>query len=569
MVSAAAGNKKAFGIDRAANPWPTCSAPRWSGSAAPTSPSARRSPPTTSGRRASTGRQVIVVDPRITPIARTCDLFLPIKPGRDAALFNGILHLMIEHDWLDHDFIDDHTVGLRDGRRARARLDARAHRAGHRHRRARDPPGRGMVGHGADQLPPARARHRALEPRRAERARRDQHRAGVGADRPAESAATRPSPARATARAAASTARSATSSRAARDLANPEHRAHVAGVWGIDPDDLPQPASTPTRSFRKIDRRRDPRPAQSICFNPVVSLPDNDFVRAHARAARVLRRHRLLPERDRALRRRRAARLAAGGGRGHRHHRRGARRSRSTRRSPARARRARTGASSRTSPGRSAASTASRSRRRARSSTSCARPRKGGVADYSGITYETIEREHGVFWPCPSGGPSRHAAPLRARLLEPGGPGRGAVLLPRRQGALQRRRLHAARRGRRRRVPAHPHHRPRGQPVPLRATRPGASARWSTTTRSRASRCTRRWPERLGIADGDWATVETRRGALTLPRPVVATIRPDTIFIPYHWPGGAERQPAHHRGPGSDLEDSRVQGVRRAARDAG
>ena len=56
-------------------------APRSSGSAEPTSPSARRSRPTTSGRRARTARKVIVVDPRITPIARTCDLFLPSSPA--------------------------------------------------------------------------------------------------------------------------------------------------------------------------------------------------------------------------------------------------------------------------------------------------------------------------------------------------------------------------------------------------------------------------------------------------------------------------------------------------------
>ena len=31
------------------------------------------------------GAKIIVVDPRITPIARTCDLYLPVKPGRDAA----------------------------------------------------------------------------------------------------------------------------------------------------------------------------------------------------------------------------------------------------------------------------------------------------------------------------------------------------------------------------------------------------------------------------------------------------------------------------------------------------
>ena len=90
------------------------------GSAAPTSPSARRSRPTTSGRPASSGAKVIVVDPRITPIARTCDLFLPVKPGRDTALFNGILHLMIEHDWLDHAFIENHTVGFEAVAAARA-----------------------------------------------------------------------------------------------------------------------------------------------------------------------------------------------------------------------------------------------------------------------------------------------------------------------------------------------------------------------------------------------------------------------------------------------------------------
>ena len=71
-----------------------------------------RSPPSYVWQAREHGAKVIVVDPRITPLARTCDLFLPVKPGRDAALFNGILHLMIENDWLDHDFIRDHTVGF-------------------------------------------------------------------------------------------------------------------------------------------------------------------------------------------------------------------------------------------------------------------------------------------------------------------------------------------------------------------------------------------------------------------------------------------------------------------------
>ena len=71
-----------------------------------------------------------------------------------------------------------------------------------------------------------------------------------------------------------------------------------------------------------------------------------------------------------------------------------------------------------------------------------------------------------------------------------------------------------------------------------------------------------RLAEKLGIADGDWATCETRRGAITLRAMVVTTIRPDTVFIPYHWAGRQERQPADRRGAGSDQQDPAVQGVR-------
>jgi assimilatory nitrate reductase catalytic subunit len=42
---------------------------------------------------------------------------------------------------------------------------------------------------------------------------------------------------------------------------------------------------------------------------------------------------------------------------------------------------------------------------------------------------------------------------------------------------------------------------------------------------------------KYGLSDGDWTTVESRRGTITLRAQVVTTIRPDTVFIPYHWPG--------------------------------
>src|SRR6185503_19458405 len=58
------------------------------------------------------GARLIVVDPRLTPIARTADLFLPVKPGRDALLMNAILHTVIRLGGVDHDFVAQHTNGF-------------------------------------------------------------------------------------------------------------------------------------------------------------------------------------------------------------------------------------------------------------------------------------------------------------------------------------------------------------------------------------------------------------------------------------------------------------------------
>src|SRR5262249_14524904 len=41
---------------------------------------------------------------------------------------------------------------------------------------------------------------------------------------------------------------------------------------------------------------------------------------------------------------------------------------------------------------------------------------------------------------------------------------------------------------------------------------------------------------KLGIAEGDFVLVESRRGSVTVRANVVKTIRPDTVFVPYHWP---------------------------------
>jgi assimilatory nitrate reductase catalytic subunit len=65
--------------------------------------------------RLSGGRpalRTIVVDPRRTDTAREADLHLPILPGTDVALFNGLLHLLLWEGAIDRTFIDAHTEGF-------------------------------------------------------------------------------------------------------------------------------------------------------------------------------------------------------------------------------------------------------------------------------------------------------------------------------------------------------------------------------------------------------------------------------------------------------------------------
>ncbi|WP_349268563.1 bifunctional nitrate reductase/sulfite reductase flavoprotein subunit alpha [Mycolicibacterium parafortuitum] len=61
--------------------------------------------------RLKAGAALIVVDPRRTATADKADLYLPIRPGTDLALLNGILHLLVENDAIDRDFIAEHTEG--------------------------------------------------------------------------------------------------------------------------------------------------------------------------------------------------------------------------------------------------------------------------------------------------------------------------------------------------------------------------------------------------------------------------------------------------------------------------
>ena len=73
-----------------------------------------------------------------------------------------------------------------------------------------------------------------------------------------------------------------------------------------------------------------------------------------------------------------------------------------------------------------------------------------------------------------------------------------------------------------------------------------------------------RLAEHYGIKEGDYVTVVTRRDELTLQATVVRTIRPDTVFIPYHWPGKRSANRLTHRtlDPRSKIPEFKVSACR-------
>ena len=57
------------------------------------------------------GARLVCIDPRKTETADKCHEHIALMPGTDAALALALMHELIVHDWLDHDYIERHTLG--------------------------------------------------------------------------------------------------------------------------------------------------------------------------------------------------------------------------------------------------------------------------------------------------------------------------------------------------------------------------------------------------------------------------------------------------------------------------
>ncbi|MCW5943040.1 MAG: molybdopterin oxidoreductase family protein [Fimbriimonadaceae bacterium] len=523
MVSAGTGNKLAFGIDRAANYWDDildaevifCAGTNV----------AECSPITTDyiWRARDRGARLIMVDPRVTPLARTCDLHLPVRPGTDSALLTGMLRVLIEEGFVNEAFVQTHTSGWEEARasalalplddaarisgvhledlRAAARMWGSAktsfllHARGIEHhtkgvdnvlacinlvlatgRIGRKGCGYGTItgqgngqggrehGHKCDQLP------------------------------------------------------------GNRDITNPEHRAYIAGVWGVEESAIPGKGHTAQEIMERIHDGTI-KALLSICFNPLVSLPDADFTREAlsrlehytaidfflnetAHHADIVLAGSLHEEEEgtstsaegRVIRIRKAVNPPAN---------------------------ARTDTSilidlaQRLGKGQFFEYGTSEDIFEELRVAS-----KGGTADYYGITYERIEREMGVFWPCPEIG-----HPGTPRLFED-------LRFPTSDGKAH---FHA--------TPYRPSAEEPDEEFPVILTTGRVVSQYLSGTQTRrigglVDLCPEPYvevhplmAELCGLRDGAWTKIESRRGSIVLRAKVVTSIRPDTVFIPYHWPG--------------------------------
>src|SRR6478735_6095926 len=119
MSSAAAGQNKAFGIDRGL-PFPVSDIADaqtlllWGSNCAETMPPIMQ----WVFEHKNRGGSLIVVDPRRTDTARNAALHLQLTPGTDLALANGLLHIAIEEKLVDLDYIARRTEGFDELRRS-------------------------------------------------------------------------------------------------------------------------------------------------------------------------------------------------------------------------------------------------------------------------------------------------------------------------------------------------------------------------------------------------------------------------------------------------------------------
>lgn len=468
------------------------------------------------------GGQLVVVDPRRTATARAATLHLPIAPGSDGALANGLLHVAIRERLIDLDYIAERTTGFEAVRHMAAsywpdrveRITGIPAAAVERTARLLGTARTAMIlsGRGPEQqsagvdnvlafINLALALGKVGRPFSGFGTLTGQGN-GQGGREHGQKADQLPG---------------------YRSIADPAARAHVAEVWGVPPESLPGPGVSAIELFDRLGS--EVRALLLMASNPVVSAPNSGLVAERLKSLDLLVVHDfflsetaqladiVLPVTQwaedegtmtnlegRIVRRRRMAVPPPGV------------------RSDVRVLK---GLADRMGMA------ACFSAEPADAFDELRRASAGGIADYAGVTYERIEAEDGVFWPCPS---EDH-------------PGTPRLFLDRFPTPDGRARFHAVRHGA-------PIEEP-DEHYPLYLTTGRVLLHYQSGTQ------TRRVPELVGaeptafveihpqiarnygIAEGELVRLRTRRGAALLKARPNEGLRLDTLFVPFHWGGSA------------------------------
>ncbi|MCX4832727.1 molybdopterin oxidoreductase family protein [Streptomyces sp. NBC_01016] len=529
MSSAAAAGQKAFGLDRGL-PFPLEDIPRTGCVILVGSNLAETMPPALRylSELKANGGTLIVIDPRRTRTADQADLHLAPRPGTDLALALGMLHLVVAEGRVDEEYVRGRTQGWEEARSA-----AMAHWPEYVER---------VTGVPVPQLREAVGMFTAAERAMVLTARGPEQQSKgtdtVGAWINLALATGRPGrpysgygclTGQGNGQGGREHGQKADQLPGYRKLTDPAARAHVAEVWGVDPDTLPGPGRS---AYELLDALGgDIQALLLMGSNPVVSAPRAAHIESRIRSldflavadvvlsetaeladvvlpvtqwaeetgtvtnleGRVLLRQRALTpppgvRTDLYVLQELAARLAPDLEKGF----------------PTDAREV---------------------------FDELRRASAGGPADYSGISYDRLAEGEGIFWPCSSDDAAADAD----------GPGTPRLFLER----------FATEDGRARFVPVT--HRPAAEepdaeyPLYLTTGRVVAQYQSGAQTR-RVPELNKAAPEafvelhprlagRIGVAQGDVVAVTSRRGRVEAPAHLTSTIRPDTLFMPFHWPG--------------------------------
>jgi assimilatory nitrate reductase catalytic subunit len=516
MSSAASAGIRAFGLDRGL-PFPLADVEETDVLVLVGSNLAETMPPAARhlDRLRERGGKVVVIDPRRTPTADRADLALQPVPGTDLALALGVLHLLVAAGAVDEDYLAARTTGWSQVRESVAAWwPERVERV------------TGVEAHELRALaamlagsPTRRPRVMVLTARGAE-----QHSTGtdtvlawinvalalgmVGRRGAGYGCLT----GQGNGQGGREHGQKADQLPGYRRIDDPAARAHVAEVWGVDPDTLPGPGRSAYELLEALGTDDGPSALLVMGSNIVVSAPNAGHVTERLEALDLLvvcdvvmsetaaiadvvlpvtqwaeETGTMTNLEGRVVLRQRAITPPAG--------------VRSDLDVIA-------GLASRLSD---VAFTTDPEEVFAE----LGRASAGGPADYSAITYDRIRAEHGVFWggerlfadtfAHPDGRARMHAVEHRGAAEQPSADypvhlTTGRVLAQYQSGAQTRR------------VRALPDDGPFVEVHPLLAGR-------------------------FGLTTGDPVRVSTRRGTMTAPARVVTTIRPDTVFVPFHWVG--------------------------------